>query len=499
MKKLLPSLLTLLTVLVASSAISQTTLWVGEPSWSGGSSNIFGYDTTGGAYTLTTTLPLSSDATASVQGVHGLALSPTGDMYILYQDPSAGASARRLGIIDLTTGDITDIGDIGNMRDLEFSNGVLYAVGGRQSDGTTELWEVNVSDASTTLVGNFTNPWNGVAVANNIYTDQLYYANTAGPDFGTVDVDPFGENLLYGSYGVWCRAMTMKNDSTMIMGDGSQIREYNFNTNVATGALAFHTGSAIHAMAFEQYPLSALVDGPTTFCSNNPSTLYVNESGTSYQWYVDGTLIPGGEDSTHVPNISGDYFCVLNGTDTTFSAQVLVLPAPVASFTSDPEPVSLGLDPSGNVDFTNTSIPNGNAFWWDFAGFNTTVENPSFSFTTPGTHDVTFIVYDTLTGCSDTTTGTVTVIDDVGIGELNGDVSIYPIPTEDIVTVSVLSGNGTHTIQLMDLQGRLITEQSITAGADSKVIFDLTDFESGVYLIKVSDLEYEGFYKVIKK
>lgn len=494
MKKLLPSLMMFIALGFVGSSFGQTTLWLGEPSWSGGASNIYGYDTS--TYTLTTTLALSSDATASVQGVHGLSLNPdNGMMYILYQDPSSGAAARRLGTVDLTTGAITDIGNVGNVRDIEFQGSTLYGVGGRQ-DGTAEYYEIDITDATTSAVGNFSAPFSGVAITNNIYAEEMYFWDQS-TNFGVID--PSGTETSLWSPFSSTRAMAFKNDSIVLFANGTNIQEFNFLSNTIGPTLFSHPASMVHSMAFDQYPLSVLVNGPSTFCSTDPSEIYINEIGGTYQWLVDGTEIPGATDSTHFPTLSGEYTCVLDGTDTAFSVQILVLPSPGANFSYSPDPVSLGMDPSGTVDFTNTSVPDGTDFWWDFSGFNTTAEEPTFAFPTAGSYDITFVVYDSLTGCSDTTMQTLTVIDDVSVGEIDADVSIYPIPTENLVTVSLLNATGDHAIQLTDLQGRVITEQSIVAGANTQATFDLTDFESGVYLIKVSDLETESFYKIVKK
>lgn len=46
-----------------------------------------------------------------------------------------------------------------------------------------------------------------------------------------------------------------------------------------------------------------------------------------------------------------------------------------------------------NVNFTNTSIPSGSAFFWDFGdGQTSTLENPSIIYTTPGSYDVSLTI-----------------------------------------------------------------------------------------------------------
>ena len=99
-------------------------------------------------YTEIGTITMTSDA-GSVDGCYGLSLEPSsGDMYILYQLDAGDATSRRLGIIDVSTGEITDIGVIGNMNDIGFVNGQLYATTGSYSG--QQFVEVDKTDASTT-------------------------------------------------------------------------------------------------------------------------------------------------------------------------------------------------------------------------------------------------------------------------------------------------------------------------------------------------------------
>jgi hypothetical protein len=496
MKKNFYAMLMFFALLFASgTSYSQATLWCGTTPWDGGAGNLYGYDTTGGTYTLSSTLALTSTF-SSVQGVVGMALDPvTQQMYVVHRDPS-GPLGHRLGIVDLTTGVITDIGNVGSVVDIAFNNGTLYGVGGRSGDATSEFYEIDVTDASKTNLGAFSPPFSTVAIANNYNTDQLWYFENSGT-IGTVTVTPFGLSPVGG--GNPSRGVTMKDPDTFVHVDASSIYEYTISTSTSTFITGTGAGEFLHACSFDQFPLIALVNGPSTFCSNEPSEVYVNQGGTSYQWLVDGTLIPGATDSTWNPTVSGTYVCVLNGTDTSLSAQIIVLPAPSASFTFTPDPVLLGSDASGTVAFTNTSLPNGTDFWWDFGGFFTSIENPSFSFPVAGSYPITLIVTDSLTGCSDTASGTVTVIDNVGINELSADVSIYPIPAEEIVTVAIANGSGEFNVQFMNLGGQIITEQRLIAGSNSKVEFDLTEYESGLYLIKISNSEEDAYYKIIKQ
>lgn len=70
----------------------------------------------------------------------GLSTHPDGTVYIVYED-GAGAG-RNLGTIDVTTGVVTDIGDMGEYISaiVFLPSGDLYAITGENGSATEELW-----------------------------------------------------------------------------------------------------------------------------------------------------------------------------------------------------------------------------------------------------------------------------------------------------------------------------------------------------------------------
>ena len=106
-----------------------------------------------------------------------------------------------------------------------------------------------------------------------------------------------------------------------------------------------------------------------------------------------------------------------------------------ASFTGAPTTGPPGL----NVNFTDTSFtsdPNGIQTWgWDFGdGGSSSLQNPSHTYTCPGSYDVTLTVTDTLNPQSTiTATGFVTVTGyEFGLSTTGGgvgDLTVTPVPT----------------------------------------------------------------------
>ena len=74
-----------------------------------------------------------------------------------------------------------------------------------------------------------------------------------------------------------------------------------------------------------------------------------------------------------------------------------------------------------------------------------------------GSHDVLYSYTDPTTGCVGTDSLTMVVEECTGITE-NGrsNLSIYPNPTSDQITIDIKGYNGLVTVAVYDLQGRLL-------------------------------------------
>lgn len=144
----------------------------------------------------------------------------------------------------------------------------------------------------------------------------------------------------------------------------------------------------------------------------------------------DGTVISqNGNDSTgmvfdHIYVTSGNFSPIVtvfdeNGCEVTVTEMnaVEVINTPSPSFTAD---ATIGCTAPHTVNFTNTTAMSGNLeFYWDFgvdASSNSNDINPSYTYTSLGSYDVTLIVTNINTSCSDT----LIIEDFISIGEFNG-------------------------------------------------------------------------------
>ena len=460
-------------------------------------------DTTGGpgSWTVTSTLSLSNDIGSSISGCYGLSINPLSqDMYILYQD-GGGSTGRRIGILDTLTGFITDIGNVGNFTDITFgTDGTMYGTSG--ANVGRALYEINPSDATSTLLSTYSlGPTYSTGLCYDLYstgTDRFWFSSQSPGYFAEIDAGTYTDVNLGITHPGWINACVSVGEDQFIAAGGSGTYLVDAAAGTSTNLSFFGPSGTIHAMSFGPQGISTIVDGPTEFCLNEPSTLAASDTASTYQWLLDDAPIAGATDSTYIPDASGDYSWIQNATDTSTSVTITVYPIPTADYTMDPNPLDLAVTTSGNVDFTNTST-DADTYHWDFDnGVTTSLSDPSLSFTDVGTYDVMLVAYDTVNGCSDTSIQTLTVINSVGISELSAEFKVYPVPTKDVVNISTNGIENDYIIELRDLNGRLISQQK--AGMSSTIVsFDLSNFENGVYFINIFNDMEAGHFKVLKQ
>ncbi|MCG8577551.1 MAG: T9SS type A sorting domain-containing protein [Flavobacteriales bacterium] len=82
--------------------------------------------------------------------------------------------------------------------------------------------------------------------------------------------------------------------------------------------------------------------------------------------------------------------------------------------------------------------------------------------------------------------------------ELQSEFIIFPVPAEDVVNLTMTNGTAAYQLELRDLQGRIV-KSSMISTESSTVSFDLTDYDAGMYIIKIFNEDEEGYFKVLKK
>jgi hypothetical protein len=150
-------------------------------------------------------------------------------------------------------------------------------------------------------------------------------------------------------------------------------------------------------------------------------------------------------------------------------------------------PVQLNGSPAGGV-FNGTGVSNGQ-FDPAVAGL--------------GTHSVQYVVVGA-NGCVGSS-GLCTTVDlttGSGIGLDNGGsngVEVYPNPSNGLFTVVMDGLDGIVQLNVMDIRGREVASQSLTASGRTTHSIDLSSFASGVYTLQIQSSAGVSGMKLVKE
>lgn len=143
----------------------------------------------------------------------------------------------------------------------------------------------------------------------------------------------------------------------------------------------------------------------------------------------------------------------------------------------NPNPATPVINQNGN-DLSVNLLPGETAVWYlngDFIG-----NGPVITMTSNGLYEV---VVTNNTDCSASASGNfemdTTSIDEV---DLESAIVVFPNPTSGIFTVS-MNGMGEVHVWLTDAIGRRLTDTKTLSGTSSEINYDISSFESGIYMI----------------
>ncbi len=206
---------------------------------------------------------------------------------------------------------------------------------------------------------------------------------------------------------------------------------YTVNGNVATnvsvvGNALGCTGQATAAITVNQIPNAAINNlinkGCVPLCvdltSANTATNIVN-----YSWNINNTVINSvNANINYCFKTSGNYTVDLTVVDnngcinTSGPILINVYPKPIADFNHAPIKPIINIDP--DVTFTdasyNATIASWNWYFMNTAQFQSTQQNPTFTYNEPGTYAIALVVKSDK-GCLDTIVRTLVVGEDFGI------------------------------------------------------------------------------------
>jgi murein DD-endopeptidase MepM/ murein hydrolase activator NlpD/PKD repeat protein len=241
-------------------------------------------------------------------------------------------------------------------------------------------------------------------------------------------------------------------------------------------------------------PSSVFTALNTTFCSND-SAQYNNQSvnANAYKW-----LFPGGLPATSTltnPKVyyatSGTYTATLiayNGliTDTTTQSKIYTVnSAPVAVFV--PSATTVAINSGSGITFNNIST-NATSYSWNFGnGFQTSLQNPVYTYTTPGTYTVVLTATNGLCG-SDTSTAIIYVTQTISINDIANSLNNYKLHFNNTTNCIYIQSatNSNEQLQLITIDGKIIVAETVQLfdGATTSIPIK-NNVSAGVYLVKV--------------
>jgi len=250
--------------------------------------------------------------------------------------------------------------------------------------------------------------------------------------------------------------------------------------------------------------LNVQVSNPPTYSmSATPSTICYGDSsrvraslqggfgGTTYLWNPGGQTVSNFYD--HPTESTIYYVTVTNtaGCSKIDSVTVVVLPPLQTGFTY----TNIG----GTFSFTNTSVGDTASLWIFGDGNGSFVQNPVYTFNTPGSYDVQLI---STSFCgNDTTIQTIVVEIPNGINsvEFSESVKLIPNPANDFVSLSFLAQDSETTVSVLNSIGQImsITKLNLVNVKMQQEVISIANYPAGIYVVKIDSKDKVAAIRLI--
>ncbi|HCC31521.1 MAG TPA: hypothetical protein DEQ03_15955 [Marinilabiliales bacterium] len=313
----------------------------------------------------------------------------------------------------------------------------------------------------------------------------------------------------YPDYGLYCSSdngATWK-EISLGMIPGNQV----FNLSAVDNYIYAGTGNGLYRRDLaELYPPSqtSTIAGKTDPCIKSTQTYTVEPvNGISYEWQIpsDWAILSGQTTNTITVMVgSGSgYVSVIPSNEFGTGPTQIVAVAPNGNAPAKPDAITGSVTPTANTteNYSVTSVA-GITYEWSLPGDWTMVSGN-------GTHEITVTVGNlsgdiTCTPLSDCGPGeaqTLAVaVKPLGIGQQSSqkDITIYPNPVTDEVTIDIKNLGKNVVTQIIDIRGNLI-RQSKGQSSDGHYYesFDLSNYARGVYYIHVWSNQKSYIEKIV--
>ncbi len=227
--------------------------------------------------------------------------------------------------------------------------------------------------------------------------------------------------------------------------------------------------------------------------NNGSSNFFRNDAGAAYPYDINGMVSITGNNAG--PGAGGFYYFFYDWevsfppcSSPRIPVTVTVVPGPQASFLYNQ---NLNIVTCANLSLGATSI------LWDFGdGDTSSVQNPTHTYTAPGTYIITLTVSDG--NCSSSMQVTIVVTTAAGINEnslLN--VSLSPNPVTDYLKVELPSLNEKVTLTLSNSVGQQVAQFYYDQPSNITNI-DFSKFPKGMYLLKIETADKYYISRIAK-
>ncbi|MCX7954034.1 MAG: T9SS type A sorting domain-containing protein, partial [Bacteroidales bacterium] len=394
--------------------------------------------------------------------------------------------------------------------------------------GTTVQFNPIISGGS----GNYSYQWQPSGLLNNanisnpisipLYQSTLFVLNVTDNTYGcsssdTILVTVTGSNLTvtihtHGNY--VCEGQSVQLMALPSGGSGNYIYLWNSNPpgisdtsqtiivypqQSTTYYVTVYDGisTAFDSITINVIPLpiiNAWTNGP--YCPYDTVQLFVN-SAYSYQWYGNNFsstqqnpivgLLPAGTYYYYV-TIYNAYGCSKSSYVT-----VVVNPQPQALGVIQPDSLDLSL--SSQAEFYGINTGGITSYQWIIENHIINSQNTQYIFSQTGQYPI-FLIVSNNYNCYDTTSFLYTVYNSVSIKINNSDCHVFvaPNPTNDYVFIT--SNKIVKSLEIIDIDGKIVDRKNFK---ENQIKYNLKDFDSGVYFIKICTNDGFSITRLIKK
>ncbi|WP_247232523.1 YCF48-related protein [Telluribacter sp. SYSU D00476] len=238
------------------------------------------------------------------------------------------------------------------------------------------------------------------------------------------------------------------------------------------------------------YQISLVAEGNTTFCEGENVKLSVQSSSStlsSYQWYRNGTTIPGANVSSYIAVASGDY--TVETVDTS-RCNVISEPKQVVS---RPLPAKPAITTGSNLKLVS-SAATGNQWYLDGIAI-TGATSVEYSPVQSGRYTVQV----TQEGCSSTMSEAYEFIITANNPILRTSVVIYPNPVSEQLFISIQDVAGSILVELINSAGQKVAQKhTYIANQQTTILpFEVGGLAAGTYVVRVQSSAFTKTTQVI--